>query len=266
MLRQNALLNGGIGVVFTQTVEPDKALSVRRLDSDVFSVPGVNLITGFPQTVQKGRKVEGAVNDTGNIPANLLPDGRLFGLRRLPFLMAFAFAFRLDNGQTIFAAQIIGHFLNFVKIGFHIAPQFPAVQKGHRVDCNMVVQMVLIEVCSNDYLKPLSKQPPRKLHTDGVGLLRGKLTRLKGLNDVIALYAAGLVVAPLGALHIPTGVLNALAVQTAFKQPLFGFIRVDRVFNHAGKRGLFLICGILNGFLKSASYGENFGDCHIRTP
>ena len=97
MLRQNALLNGGIGVVFTQTVEPDKALSVRRLDSDVFSVPGVNLITGFPQTVQKGRKVEGAFNDTGNIPANLLPDGRLFGLRRLPFLMAFSFAFRLDD-------------------------------------------------------------------------------------------------------------------------------------------------------------------------
>lgn len=130
----------------------------------------------------------------------------------------------------------------------------------------MIVQMVFIQMSADDHLKPLSKQPPRKLHTDGVGLLRGKLTRLKGLNDVIALYAAGLVVAPLGALHIPTGVLNALAVQTAFKQPLFGFIRVDRVFNHAGKRGLFLICGILNGFLKSASYGENFGDCHIRTP
>lgn len=76
----------------------------------------------------------------------------------------------------------------------------------------MVVQMVFIEVGSNDYLEPLAEQPPRKLHTDGVGLLRGQLTRLKGLNDVIALYAAGLVVAPLGALHIPCGVFDTLTV------------------------------------------------------
>ena len=98
MLRQNALLNGGIGVVFAQTVQSDKLLSVRRLDRGVFSVPGMNLITGFPQTVQKGRKVEGASNDTVNIPAYLRPDGRLFGLRRLPFVMAFSFAFRFNNG------------------------------------------------------------------------------------------------------------------------------------------------------------------------
>ena len=51
MLRQNALLDGGIGVVFAQTIQPDEALSVGRLDSGVFSLPGVNLITGFSQTV-----------------------------------------------------------------------------------------------------------------------------------------------------------------------------------------------------------------------
>lgn len=266
MLRQNALLDGGIGVVFAQTVQPDKLLSVRRLDSGMLSLPGVDLIACFSQTVQKGRKVEGLPDYIINVPAYLLPDGRPSGFRCLPFLMAFSFAFRLDNGQTIFAAQIIGHFLDFVKIGFHIAPQFPAVQKGHRVDCDVVVQMVLIEVRSNDHLKPISKQPPRKLHTDGVGLLWGNLTRLKGLNDVIALCAAGLVVAPFGTLHIPAGIFDAFAVQTAFKQPLFGLIRVDSVFDYAGKRGLFLVGGILNGFLKPASYGEYFGDRHFRTP
>lgn len=97
MLRQNALLDGGIGVVFAQTIQPDEALSVGRLDSGVFSVPGVNLITGFSQTVQKGRKVERLPDYIINVPAYLLPDGRLFGLRRLPFLMAFSFAFRLDD-------------------------------------------------------------------------------------------------------------------------------------------------------------------------
>lgn len=98
MLRQNALLNGGIGVVFAQTVQSDKALSVGRLDRGVFSIPGVNLITGFPQALQKGRKVERLPDYIINIPAYLLPNGRLFGLRRLPLLMAFSFAFRLDNG------------------------------------------------------------------------------------------------------------------------------------------------------------------------
>jgi|GEM_PF-4420091 len=157
MLRQNALLNGGISVVFAQTVQPDKLLSVRRFDSGVFSVPGMNLITGFSQTAQKGRKVERLPDYIINIPAYLLPDGRLFGLHRLPFLMAFSFSFWLDNGQIVFAAQIIGHFLNFVKIGFHIAPQFLTVQKRHGVDCNMVVQMVLIKVRSNDYLEPITQ-------------------------------------------------------------------------------------------------------------
>ena len=72
--------------------------------------------------------------------------------------------------------------------------------------------MVFIEVGSNKYLEPLSEQPSRKLYTDGVGLLRGNLTRLKGLDNVIALYAAGLVVTPLGAFHIPCGVFDTLTV------------------------------------------------------
>lgn len=95
--------------------------------------------------------------------------------------------------------------------------------------------MVFIEVGSNDYLEPLAEQPPRKFHTDGVGLLGGNLPRLKGLDNVMALYTAGLVVAPLGALHIPCGIFDTHTVQTAFKQPLLGFVRVDGVFDHAGK-------------------------------
>lgn len=121
MLRQNALLNGGISVVFAQTVQSDKLLSVRRFDSSVFSAPSVNLITGFSQTVQKGRKVERLPDYIINVPAYLLPDGRLFGLRRLPFLMAFSFAFRQNDGQTVFAAQVIRHLLDFFEVGFHIA-------------------------------------------------------------------------------------------------------------------------------------------------
>ena len=86
---------------------------------------------------------------------------------------------------------------------------------------------------ADDYLKPLTEHPLGELHADGVGLLWGQLTRFERLDDVIALYAARLVVALLGALHIAAGVLHAAAIQTAFKQSLLGFVWVDGVVNHA---------------------------------
>ena len=41
-------------------------------------------------------------------------------------------------------AQFVGNFLYLLQIGFHVAAQLFAVQKGHGVDCNMVMQMVFI--------------------------------------------------------------------------------------------------------------------------
>ena len=143
---------------------------------------------------------------------------------------------------------------------------FLPVYTGHRIDHQMIMQVVLIQMGADNDLIPFSKQSLGKFQPDSVCLLWCDLPRLKGLDNVIALYTAGLVVAPFGALHIPAGIFNTFTVQTAFKQPFLGFIRVDSVFDHAGKGGLFLVSGILNGFLKSASYGEHFGDRHIRTP
>lgn len=162
-------------------------------------------------------------------------------------------------------AQFVRNFLYLLKIGFHIAAQLLSVQKGHRIDCYVVMQVVLIQMRTDDHLEPLTEQPFGELHADGVGLLRGQLTRFERLDDVIALYTARLVVAPLGALHIAASVLHAAAIQTAFKQSLLGLIWVYGVVNHAVQRGLLLIGGILDGFLKTGTDGKNFGDCHIRT-
>ena len=82
---------------------------------------------------------------------------------------------------------------------------------------------------------------------------------------MIALYAARLVVTPFSALHITAGVLHAAAIQTAFKQSPLSLIWVYGVVDHAVQRGLLLIGGILDGFLKTGTDGKNFGDCHIRT-
>jgi hypothetical protein len=73
------------------------------------------------------------------------------------------------------------------------------------------MQMVFIQMRTDDHLKTLTEQPSGELHANSVGLLWGQLTRFERLDDVIALYAARLVVAPLGAIHIAT------AIQTAFK-------------------------------------------------
>ena len=64
----------------------------------MLSIAAADLITGLSQFVHKGRKVERLPDYIINVPAYLLPDGRLLGLGRLPFLMAFAFAVRLDDG------------------------------------------------------------------------------------------------------------------------------------------------------------------------
>lgn len=51
-------------------------------------------------------------------------------------------------------------FLYLLKIGFHIATQLLSVQKGHRIDCYVVMQVVLIQMRTDDHLEPLTEQPP----------------------------------------------------------------------------------------------------------
>ena len=109
-------------------------------------------------------------------------------------------------------AQFVGNLLYLLKISFHVAAQLLSIQKRHGIDCNVVMQVVFIQMRTDDHLEPLTEQPLGKLYADGVGLLRGQLTRFERLDDVIALYAARLVVAPLGALHIAAGVLYTAAI------------------------------------------------------
>ena len=76
-------------------------------------------------------------------------------------------------------AQFIGNHLYLLKVGFHVAAQLFSIQKGYRIDCNVVMQVALIQMGANNHFKPLSEQTLSKLHTDGVGLLRGQLTRFE---------------------------------------------------------------------------------------
>lgn len=130
-------------------------------------------------------------------------------------------------------AQFIGNFLYLLKVGFHVAAQLLAVQKGHRIDCDVVMQVVFIQMRTDDHLKTLTEQLSGELNANSVGLLWCQLTRLERLDDMIALHAARLVVTPFSALHITAGVFHAAAIQTAFKQSLLGLIWVYSVVDHA---------------------------------
>lgn len=76
-------------------------------------------------------------------------------------------------------AQFVGNLLYLLKIGFHIAAQFLPIQKGHRIDCDVVVQMVFIQMGADNYLEPLTEHPLGKLHANGMCLLWGQLTRFE---------------------------------------------------------------------------------------
>ena len=72
----------------------------------MLSVAAADLIPGLSQFVQKGREVQGLVDDTVNVPAHLFADSRLLGLVRLPFLMAFAFALACSIKMSYLASFI----------------------------------------------------------------------------------------------------------------------------------------------------------------
>lgn len=95
------------------------------------------------------------------------------------------------------------------------------------------MQVVFIQMRTDDHLKTLTEQLSGELNANSVGLLWCQLTRLERLDDMIALHAARLVVTPFSALHITAGVFHAAAIQTAFKQSLLGLIWVYSVVDHA---------------------------------
>ena len=61
-----------------------------------------------------------------------------------------------------------------------------SVCAGHRVDYDVVVQMVLVQMGSNHHLKVRPKQLSGKLYANGMSLLRCHLTGGKGLNEMVA--------------------------------------------------------------------------------
>ena len=217
LLRQNTTFNGSIGIIFTQAIQTDELFPVGRLDRRILPPVIAHFIASAAQIFQEGCKVQRPPDDPVDVPTNLRPDGRLFLFCRLPFSATFSLASGLNHRQPIFAAQVIRYLLNLLKIGFHVAPQLPAVHEGYRIDGDMVMQMLPIQMGSNDHLESVSKQTLRELHTDLMGLFRRQFARFEGLDYVIALHTISFVIALLGSFHVQAGVFYTAAIQAALK-------------------------------------------------
>ena len=102
---------------------------------------------------------------------------------------------------------------------------------------------------------PFPQQPAGKFHSGGVGLFRGSLAGGIGVNDVIAQYAALLVPAALGGLHILIGTFR---VTVDPRNKLVGLCGILRVGEDALQAGLFLVQRIVHAMIQPPVYRDDF--------
>ena len=120
-----------IGIVFTQAIQTDELFPVGRLDRRILPPVIAHFIASAAQIFQEGCEVQRPPNDPVDVPTNLLPNSRLFLFCRLPLCRNLPCLWAEVTGQPILAAQFIRYLLNLLKIGFHVAPQLPAVHEGY---------------------------------------------------------------------------------------------------------------------------------------
>lgn len=95
-----------------------------------------------------------------------------------------------------------------------------SVCKGNGVDNEVAMQMLCIQVCGYDYLKPLAPHTVGKLHSDLLCLLRRDLIFFKAQIPVICLNPVRLVVLLLDCDELVTGGRDIAVDTLAEKFPL----------------------------------------------
>ena len=198
------------GVPVAQAVQTDKAIRAGRLDRRVLHVgPALDCVAPFLQGVIKGLQGEGV----GKGRVDVLPDqpahGRLAVFLGVPFRVVLGRAFRLNDGQIVFPAEVVGVTSYISKIGFEVIPEHLAVGAGNGVEHDMTMHMSMIGVRGDHGLETISHKAAGKLHPDSLRLFRGDFAGGKGVDHMVALYGAVyLVPTALGLHHIPVGRLR----------------------------------------------------------
>ena len=192
------------GVAFTQTVQSDKAIRPGRLDCRVRYIgTAFDRIATLLQSIIKGLHGKGF----GKRGVYVLTDQTAHGgpslLFGVPFCIMLSCSFRLDNGKIVFSADLIGYSPNISVVRLEVVPVHLSVNAGNRVENDMRVNMVVVNVRCDHCLKTPLQKPLGKFHAETVSLLRCYFAGRKRMNDVIALYGAVfLIPAAFGVHHV----------------------------------------------------------------
>ena len=118
---------------------------------------------------------------------------------------------------------------------------FLPVYTGHRIDHQMIMQVVLIQMGADNDLIPFSKQPLGKFQPDSVCLLWCDLPRLKGLDKVIAEDAARFAKLLFGFHHFRKSGVHAAAIQRRSEKELLCLFGIGNIGDAGRQRGFLSI-------------------------
>lgn len=134
------------------------------------------------------------------------PDSGLAFLLGLPLSVLLASAFWLYDGQAVFPANGIGNTPDIPKVCLEVAAEHFSVRAGDGVKYDVGMDMLMVCMGGNNGFKALSDQPPGKFYAELLGLFRCHFAGGIGVDDMIALNrAALLILTALGVQHIPAG-------------------------------------------------------------
>ena len=105
----------------------------------------------------------------------------------------------------------------------------------------MIVQVVLIQMGADNDLIPFTKQPLGKFQPDSVCLLWRDLTRLKGLNEMVAEDTACFAKLLFGFHHFRKSGVHAAAIQHRSEKELLRLFWIRDVSDAGRQRGFFSI-------------------------
>ena len=177
----NPLLDAFLGVVLSDGFRPGKPLLTFSAEGDVFA--GFDFITGFLHEPQKiivvlrrdDKPVDGLLEF-------LLPARAAFGFGVL--LVAHAFVLRgRDNRETVFLTEPVADFTHII-VNPLVALVGVVVHKVNRIENQMVMNMVLVNVRGQHILVFSTEDFIRELLADLVGKLRRDLSDFKGLDHM----------------------------------------------------------------------------------
>ena len=253
-------LQGGPVVFRPQPVHPHRPSAVQRTERGVLAAflppPEIPLLPQHPGKVPLGAGLGQGLADG---PAHRLVPGLSLALIERPGLFA---AGLLNHREGVFPAQLVGNSSQVLILTPALLVLF-AVHIGHRIDDEVVVQAVGVQMGGHQHLEPPAPHPAGQLHPDGVALFRGHLPGLETLVGVHRHHALGLAELPLHRPHIRPGgfraAMNARHQLGAFRQGGLGVVPgIVQRLSQTAVLGLVRVGGVVHHPAQAVPYRPNF--------